>query len=247
MGAATSGGWPGLDRLPIGGIDASLSGSAHGLRAGDGPGGQLQPGDLASWGLVRSQERWPLGAGLGLHPGSHRCGSGEAERPAGACSCGTLGCGDRVAAGWPLVASGFSAASAHGSTDRPLVASQLDHQPRRHQPSRVRVSGPGRRSWCLQPGQLAVVPPPVAGAAGHGASGGGLVGAAALDLAAPSALHGPLLVLALAPDQSGGGLGAHHVEPEQRRPLHRSPAPLLAVAPGPRVVAMGPLVRGQAF
>ena len=26
--------------------------------------------------------------------------------------------------------------------------------------------------------------------------------------------------------QSGGGLGAHHPEPQQRRPLHRSPAPL---------------------
>ena len=75
----------------------------------------------------------------------------------------------------------------------------------------------------------------------------GLVGAAALVLAAPAALHRSRLVLALAPDQSGGGLGAHHPEPQQRRSLHRSAAALLAVAPGPRLVAMGPLVRGQAF
>ena len=41
-------------------LTPAFSGSAHGLRAGDGPGGQLQPGDLASRGLVRSQSggRW---------------------------------------------------------------------------------------------------------------------------------------------------------------------------------------------
>ena len=73
---------------------------------------------LAIWRLgvwCDPSERWPLGAGLGMHRGGIGSGTGEAERPAGACSRRGLGSGAiAIAAGWFLVAPGPALAPAHG-------------------------------------------------------------------------------------------------------------------------------------
>ena len=55
------------------------------------------------------------------------------------------------------------------------------------------------------------------------------------------------MVLALAHAQPCWGLGPHHPEPEQGWSLHHAAFALTCVAAGPGVVAVGPLVRGQAF
>ena len=65
-----------------------------------------------------------------------------------------------------LAAASSAAATAGSCVDRPLAASQLDHQPGWHQQGRVRIGCAGRGSWMAKPGGLALVPEAAAGAVG---------------------------------------------------------------------------------
>ena len=143
MGATAAWSGPGPAGLPADRPGPRPPRSAHRLRAGDASGGGGDPGPLASGLLVRSPAWRSLGPGMSRHRPGSGGGAGEAECPADAHPGRALGRSDRDPARSCMVASGPAAAPDDGPADRPLVASQLDHQPGGNQPCRFRIRSQG--------------------------------------------------------------------------------------------------------